>query len=109
MHIAEQANTLLNGHSDELHKAYDNCRNKDGPGMQDIRPEEPAAIMRARSWVWDIYSILVKGPRKKLAETMERLNIEEKSVILVVDECRSLDIVLTTNSTPISHACLQGC
>ena len=71
--------------------------------MQDIRPEQPAAIMRVISWVWDIYPILVKVPRKKLAETMERLNIEEKSVILVFDECRSLDTVLTDANNPAAR------
>ena len=42
-------------------------------------------------WVEALYSLLVQGPRKKLADTMNVLNIQEKCIILVYDECGELE------------------
>jgi len=42
-------------------------------------------------WLEALYSLLVQETRKKLADTMNALNIQEKCIILVYDECGELE------------------
>jgi len=108
LHITQQANALLSEHSDELNSAFEDSQKEyvedtnDNKGPQNVKKgkNRKPVMMWTRSWVWTVYKILVKSHRKKLAETMERLNIKEKSVILVFDECRALETASVDAENP---------